>query len=336
MRLTNDFEVRAPIDRVWEHLLDVERVAPCMPGAELTEIVDDRTWKGRVKMRMGPVSLAFAGTVRMIERDDANHRVQLRAEGREQRGQGSATAVATSRLEAVEGGTRVVMETDLTITGKVAQYGRGMIGDISQRLTQEFASCLASNIGAADLADADGPAAAIAEASGSTGGVSHGPLSGPGESAAHTEAAAADREGTPRSEPSEPSEPKEPAEPSEPKEPVEPSEAQPLPAPEPWTAAPSAPEETPPPHPVEVTPGVPAKPSDPADAPEAISRPLGSSGPAASRPPPPRAAAKPVQGFRLFAWALWRALGRLVHGLVDRVMGPRRPGHGRRDGDRPA
>jgi uncharacterized protein len=325
MRLTNDFEVRAPIERVWEHLLDVERVAPCMPGAELTEIVDDRTWKGRVKMRIGLVSLAFAGTVRMIERDDANHRVQLRAEGREQRGQGSATAVATSRLESVEGGTRVVMETDLTITGKVAQYGRGMLGDISQRLTQDFANCLASNIGAAGLADADGPAAAIAEASGSAGGVSHGPLSGPGESAAHTEAAAAGREGSPRSEPgklerAEPGEPSEPeppeVEPSE-AEPSEPAEAEPPGVPEPWTAVPSAPEETPPPHPVEVTPGVPAKPSDPADA-------------------APRPAARPVQGFRLFAWALWRALVRQVHRLVDRVMGPRRPGHGRRDGDRPA
>src|SRR2546430_11294499 len=164
MRLENEVEVRAPIDRVWDYLLDVERVAPCMPGAELTEIVDERTWKGRVKMKMGPVSLAFAGTVQLVERDDQNHRVQLRAEGREQRGQGSATAIATSRLEAVEGGTKVAMETDLTITGKVAQYGRGMIGDISQRLTKEFARCLQESIGAAELTGPDSPAAAIAEA----------------------------------------------------------------------------------------------------------------------------------------------------------------------------
>ena len=147
MRIDNEFEVAAPIERVWLFMLDVEKVAPCVPGGELTEVVDDHTWKGKVAMKMGPVSLSFAGTVTIEERDDANHRVALKAEGREQRGRGAATARSTSTLQATaDGGTQVTIGTDLTITGAVAQYGRGMIGDISHRLTGEFASCLEANI----------------------------------------------------------------------------------------------------------------------------------------------------------------------------------------------
>ncbi|HXF36599.1 MAG TPA: SRPBCC family protein, partial [Actinomycetota bacterium] len=92
MLIENEFEVPAPVDRLWEHLLDVERVAPCMPGAELTEVVDDRTWKGKVNVKFGPVSLSFAGTVTMEERDDAAHRVVLKAQGMEQKGKGAASA----------------------------------------------------------------------------------------------------------------------------------------------------------------------------------------------------------------------------------------------------
>jgi carbon monoxide dehydrogenase subunit G len=147
MRIDNEFEVAAPIERVWLFMLDVEKVAPCVPGGKLTEVVDDHTWKGKVSTKMGPVSLSFAGTVTIEERDDANHRVALKAEGREQRGRGAATARSTSTLQATaDGGTQVTIGTDLTITGAVAQYGRGMIGDISHRLTGEFASCLEANI----------------------------------------------------------------------------------------------------------------------------------------------------------------------------------------------
>jgi len=146
MQIRSEFVVGAPIEEVWNYLLDVERVAPCMPGAELTEVVDERTWKGKTNIKVGPVSLAFAGTVVMHERDDAAHRVVLKAQGMEQRGKGAASATATSRLEEVEGGTRVVLDTDLTISGAVAQYGRGMISDVSERLTKEFARCLEGNI----------------------------------------------------------------------------------------------------------------------------------------------------------------------------------------------
>jgi uncharacterized protein len=146
VRIDSDFTVAAPIDTVWKYLLDVERVAPCMPGAELTDVVDARTWKGKTNVKLGPVSLSFAGTVVMEERDDSAHRVRLNAQGREQRGKGAASAIVVSHLEAVEGGTRVAMATDLTITGAVAQYGRGMIADISQRMTREFAQCLEASI----------------------------------------------------------------------------------------------------------------------------------------------------------------------------------------------
>ena len=183
MQITNEFEVRAPIDQVWAFMLDVEKVAPCVPGGQLTETVDDHTWKGKVAMKMGPVSLSFTGTVTIQERDDEAHRVKLRAEGREQRGKGAATATATSTLQAVEGGTKVSIETDLTITGAVAQYGRGMIGDISQKLTNEFAQCLQTNIGAADVSDSGGPAGRLAEEDSATASVQREAAPGPGQSA---------------------------------------------------------------------------------------------------------------------------------------------------------
>jgi len=146
MQIDNEFTVAAPIDRVWAYLLDVERVAPCMPGAELTEVVDDHTWKGKTSVKVGPVALSFAGTVVMHERDDAGHRVVLKAQGMEQRGKGAASASVVSQLVEVAGGTKVTMRADLTISGAVAQYGRGMIQDISQRLTGELAACLERNI----------------------------------------------------------------------------------------------------------------------------------------------------------------------------------------------
>ncbi|MGQ0669042.1 MAG: SRPBCC family protein [Actinomycetota bacterium] len=142
MLIENQFDVPAPVDGLWAHLLDVERVAPCMPGAELTETVDDRTWKGKVVMKFGPVSLSFAGKVTMEERDDAAHRVVLKAQGMEQKGKGAASANVTSWLEPGDGVTTVKMQADIVLSGFVAQISRGMLPDISARLTQEFADCL--------------------------------------------------------------------------------------------------------------------------------------------------------------------------------------------------
>jgi carbon monoxide dehydrogenase subunit G len=169
VHIDNEFVVKASVDTVWNYLLDVERVAPCMPGAQLTEVVDERTWKGKTNVKVGPVALSFAGTVVMDERDDEAHRVRLSAKGMEQRGKGAATASVVSHLEEVEGGTKVVMSTDLTVSGAVAQYGRGMIQDISMRMTKEFARCLEANIGAEGAAAAP-PEGGPAGAEGNPGG----------------------------------------------------------------------------------------------------------------------------------------------------------------------
>lgn len=142
MKLENSFEVPAPPDKVWAYLVDVERVIPCMPGAELTEVVDNTTWKGKVRVTLGPVNLAYAGTVNVEERDDDSRTIRMRAKGTEASGKGMASATVTSVVWESETGSRVEIETDLTITGAAAQFGRGMVGDVSQRFTDEFAECL--------------------------------------------------------------------------------------------------------------------------------------------------------------------------------------------------
>ena len=158
MQLENTIEIPAPIDRVWDYMLDVERVAPCMPGAQLTEVVDDRTWKGKVAVKLGPVSLSFAGTVVLQERDEPSRTVVLKADGREAKGKGSASALVTSRMEATEGsGTRVMIAADLSISGALAQFGRGMLADVSQRMAGQFAECLAARM-ATEAAAMEAPA----------------------------------------------------------------------------------------------------------------------------------------------------------------------------------
>jgi carbon monoxide dehydrogenase subunit G len=171
VELENTLEIEAPPDRVWALLLDVEQVAPCMPGAELTEVVDENTFKGKVNVKLGPVSLSFAGTVTRERVDEASRVVTLKADGRETKGKGSASARVTSTLEPSGEGTKVVIEADLTISGALAQFGRGMIGDVSQRMANQFADCLGSRIAAMEAAAAptvgpaeEGPAPAPAPA----------------------------------------------------------------------------------------------------------------------------------------------------------------------------
>ncbi len=147
MQLENTFTVPASPDKVWTYLLDVERVVPCMPGAEITGVVDEKTWKGKVSVKLGPVSLSFAGALQMEEADESGKRVVLKAKGTETRGKGAISATVTSRLEPAEGGTKVAIVTDLTISGAVAHYGRGMIADVSQKFTDQFAQCLAAQLG---------------------------------------------------------------------------------------------------------------------------------------------------------------------------------------------
>ena len=146
MLIENEFTVADDPSNVWEYLLDVERIAPCMPGAEITEHVDDRNWKGRMNIKFGPVALAFAGQVTMQERDDDARRVVLAAKGMEQKGKGAATASVTSWLEPDDAGTRVKMQADITLTGTVAQLSRGLIPEVSKKLTAQFAECLQTSM----------------------------------------------------------------------------------------------------------------------------------------------------------------------------------------------
>ena len=171
MLIENEFEVPAPADRTWAFLLDVERVAPCAPGAELTETVDDRTWKGRVNVKVGPVAMVFAGTVAIQERDDDQRRVVLVAKGQETKGKGAASASVTTWLEERPAGSLVKIQADVTVSGTVAQLSRGLLPDVSRRLTSEFAECLRSRIPAEPSVAADPGAPSPAPGSGSIGGV---------------------------------------------------------------------------------------------------------------------------------------------------------------------
>ncbi|MEZ0234742.1 MAG: SRPBCC family protein [Actinomycetota bacterium] len=160
MLIENEFTVATPVDDLWAYLLDVERIAPCMPGAELTETIDHQHWKGKVNMKFGPVALSFAGTVEMSERDDEAHRAVLHAKGMEAKGKGAANATVTSWLEpASEGETTVKMTADITLTGAAAQLSRGLLPEISKKLTQQFADCLEATINAEQAAAAPPPAA---------------------------------------------------------------------------------------------------------------------------------------------------------------------------------
>jgi carbon monoxide dehydrogenase subunit G len=145
--IEDSFTVRTPEDRLWAVLHDVEQLAPCMPGAELTETIDDHTWKGKVHVKFGPVQMAFSGTVVMEERDDEAHRAKLSAKGTEQRGKGAATAKVESWLEpAGDEGTTVHIKSDITITGAAAQLSRGLLPEVSRLLTKQFADCLQSKL----------------------------------------------------------------------------------------------------------------------------------------------------------------------------------------------
>ena len=164
MLIENEFAVVAPLDFTWNYMLDVEKIAPCMPGAELTEVIDERNWKGQLNMKFGPVSMSFAGTVVMESRDDSAHKVVLRAKGMEQRGKGAANATVTSWMEpsAETGQTLVKMQADITLTGAAAQMSRGLLPEISKRLTQQFADCLQASMGAAKAESSDHSTSAAA------------------------------------------------------------------------------------------------------------------------------------------------------------------------------
>ena len=146
IHLENEFTVPASTDEVWEFLLDPRRVAPCMPGAELTEVLNDRQYKGKVHIKMGPVSLSFNGDVDITERDDAAKRMVMKAKGSELKGKGQANATVVSSLERSGSGTRMRITQDIDLSGPLAQYGRGMIQDVSGSLMNEFADRIQADL----------------------------------------------------------------------------------------------------------------------------------------------------------------------------------------------
>jgi uncharacterized protein len=150
LQLEHEFEVPASPEQTLELLLDAKRVVPCMPGAKLLEIVDDRTWKSELGIRLGPVGMQFLADVKMLERDDAARTVKLGVSARDTRGKGGAEATVDSSLnETDSGGTRVTMATDLRFSGQAAQLGRpGVVKDVSTKLVGQFAECLEGQLSA--------------------------------------------------------------------------------------------------------------------------------------------------------------------------------------------
>jgi uncharacterized protein len=146
MLVTNEFEVAQPVEKVWTFFGDIPQVATCLPGAELTEDLGGEKYKGRVAIRMGPVRLQFAGTAEIAERDDAAKRLVLNAAGAEEKGRGQASMVVTATLARSSRGTKVTVAQDIQLSGAAAQYGRGMISDVSSVLMRDFATTMQDRI----------------------------------------------------------------------------------------------------------------------------------------------------------------------------------------------
>ena len=167
MQFENSFLVPVPPEQAWPLLLDVQRIAPCLPGAELTEVLDERHFRGRAKLKVGPVQLAFVGVAELVSRDDTRHEARLVAKGSEGKGRGNASATVDFALRPDGGATRVELKTDLQLVGAVAQYGRGagLIKEIANQLIGQFADNLRRLIGDSTPAPAEaevGQAAATA------------------------------------------------------------------------------------------------------------------------------------------------------------------------------
>jgi uncharacterized protein len=146
MQLENSFQVGAPPERVFAYLLDINKVVGCVPGAELSEVVDATTFKGKVKVKVGPITVAYSGTARISERDEASRSATLSADGRETTGPGSARATAVMRVASSGEGSLVTITTDYHVAGRVAQFGRGVMEDVSKRLIQDMATCIQNNL----------------------------------------------------------------------------------------------------------------------------------------------------------------------------------------------
>jgi uncharacterized protein len=172
MLIKNDFEVAEPVEKVWSFFENIPQVAACLPGAELTEALDGNKYKGGVAIRMGPVRLRFAGTADITERDEAGKRIVVHASGAEEKGRGQASMIVTATLARSGRGTRVAVTQDLQLSGAAAQYGRGMISDVTAVLMRDFSANLQDRIDRAERGESpEQLAAAAAEAKGFTVGL---------------------------------------------------------------------------------------------------------------------------------------------------------------------
>jgi uncharacterized protein len=180
MRIENTVEVDAPLDRVWALVNDIPRVAPCMPGAALTGALDDKTYEGTVAIKLGPLRMTYKGKVVVEEVDEANHSARLAASGRDTKGAGTARASVETRLEpAGDSHTRLLVTSDVQLTGKVASFGRGgAINDVATRLFGQFADCLRASLEAEPSAAAG--AAATVEDRAASGPAGTAPEAAPG------------------------------------------------------------------------------------------------------------------------------------------------------------
>lgn len=162
MKLENEFWVAVPVDRAWEVLTDIPEIAPCLPGARLTGHEGD-TYEGMIKIKVGPVTAEYSGTAEFVERDEANKHVTIKAKGRDKRGSGNASADITADMTPEGDGTKVSINTDLKISGKVAQFGKGVITDVSSKLIGQFVDCIEGKLTVPEAAATETAETASAE-----------------------------------------------------------------------------------------------------------------------------------------------------------------------------
>jgi carbon monoxide dehydrogenase subunit G len=296
MKLEQSFEVAAPLERVWEALIDVERVAPCLPGAAITGRNDDGSYNGTFKVKIGPTSAAYTGKLSMQDIDESSRTATMDAQGTDKKGQGGAKATIVSRVrEADNGATHVEVVTDYHITGRLARFGRGgMIEDISNKLLGTFANCLQTSLAGDGGAAAE---AAPAEAA---------PAEAAPAEAAPAEAAAAAEESVPA--------------PAAVGQAPAPAEAEEAPAPAEAEAAPAPTEAKPKPKAeAEDAPAAPEAPKPPPPPPPASAPPPPPPPPAPAAAPMPES--EPVQGLSLMGGALWGQAKRNPAPIVALVLG---------------
>ena len=170
MKINNEFTVSAPVEKAWDVILDLEQVAPCLPGAAIQEEKGDGEYEGTMKVKIGPITANYKGTVKFEEVDEANRRVVLEATGRDARGQGTASATIVSTMQEQGDKTKVNVETDMKLTGRAAQFGRGIAQDVATKMLGRFAACLEEEISGGGGAEAGAQQGAAPSASTDGGG----------------------------------------------------------------------------------------------------------------------------------------------------------------------